>query len=324
MAGWTVVTGGAGYVGSVLVGELLASGRAVRVVDALVHGGVRSLVSVWGSPKFEFLRIDVRDRASCRSALEGCSEIIHLAAIVGDPACSRDPELARETNLDATEALVGDAKRAGAGRFVFLSTCSNYGKMEDSEQFASEECELRPLSVYAETKVAAEQAVLAASGNGLSTTCLRLATVYGPSPRMRFDLTVNEFSRDAFLAGELIVYGEQFWRPYIHVRDAARGIRHVLDAPVDSVASEVFNVGSTRENYRKLDIVELLRGRIPTAKIRFVHRDEDPRDYRVTFRKLQETLGFEPRRTVSEGIDEVIGLLESRLLDDPYASIYSN
>jgi len=323
MAGWTLVTGGAGYVGSVLVSELLASGRAVRVVDALIHGGVRSLLSVWGSPKFEFFRVDVRDRAACRAALGGCSDIVHLAAIVGDPACSRDPELARETNLDATEALVGEAHNSGVERLVFLSTCSNYGKMADS-RFASEDCELSPLSVYAETKVAAEQAVLSASGNGLSATCLRLATVYGPSPRMRFDLTVNEFTRDALLAGELVVYGEQFWRPYIHVRDAACAIRHVLDAPADSVESQVFNVGSTRENYRKVDIVEFLRARIPTANFRFVHRDEDPRDYRVSFRKLEETLGYEPWQTVPEGIDEIIGLLESRLLDDPYAKIFSN
>jgi nucleoside-diphosphate-sugar epimerase len=317
-----LVTGGAGYVGSVVVAELLARGYRVRALDALLHGSVPSLLLSWGNPGFEFVRGDVRDPATRAHVVQDVDAIVHLAAIVGDPACARQPELAREVNLEATRALLEDAERAGVERFVFASTCSNYGKM-DGNGFADEEVELRPISLYAETKVAGEQEVLDRLRR-LAPTCLRFATVYGASPRMRFDLTVNEFTRDLAVKDELVVFGEQFWRPYVHVRDAARAIVRILDMPAGAVAGEVYNVGDTRENYRKLDIVALLRERFPEGKVEFVHRDEDPRDYRVSFEKFGQRVGFAAERSVGEGIDEVLALLRSGLLDDPYAPSYRN
>ena len=324
MANWTLVTGGAGYVGSVVVDELLARGRSVRVLDSLLHGSVPSLLQVWGKDRFQFVRGDVRDPGSRRQALEGADSVIHLAAIVGDPACARDPDLARAVNLEATRALLDDVAAAGAQRLLFASTCSNYGKMADSSVYATEEFELAPVSLYAETKVEAELEVLRRSEDSLVTACLRLATVYGVSPRMRFDLTVNEFTREVALGADLIVFGEQFWRPYVHVRDAAKALCTALEAPEGSIRGEVFNVGSTDENYRKLDIVELLKERVPTAQISFVHKDEDPRDYRVSFEKVKERLDFGTERTVPTGIDEIMALLASGLLADPYAPTYQN
>ncbi len=318
-----VVTGGAGYVGSVVVDELLARGHRVRVVDSLIHGSVPSLLVAWGHPGFEFIRADVREAEARRAALNGATAVVHLAAIVGDPACARQPEAARSVNLDATRALLDDAEGAGVARFVFASTCSNYGRL-DAEAFATEDFPLRPVSLYAETKVAAELEVLGRSRDGFSTSCLRLATVFGTSPRMRFDLTVNEFTRDVALGRELVVYGEQFWRPYVHVRDAANAVALALEAEPDVVSGEVFNVGDTAENYRKLDLVELLRRRFPSANVRFVHRDEDPRDYRVSFEKVGDRLGFRRARSVEDGIDEVGGLVASGVLADPDAPIYRN
>ena len=319
----TLVTGGAGYVGSVLVEELLDTGRRVRVLDSLLHGPVPSLLSVWDRSDLEFVRGDVRDPDARRQALEDVDEVVHLAAIVGDPACSREPDEARDVNLEATRGMLREASRAGVSRFVFASTCSNYGKM-NGNSLATEDWELRPVSLYAETKVAAELEVLAQSSNGFVGTCLRLATVYGTSPRMRFDLTVNEFTRDVFSGRDLVVFGEQFWRPYIHVRDVARGIVTVLDAPKDVVGGAVYNVGETTENYRKLDIVELLKQRVDDASISFVHRDEDPRDYRVSFEKIKHDLGFQVGSTVPDGIDEVASLVQSGLLADPFAAVYRN
>lgn len=324
MRPWILVTGGAGYVGSIVVEELLGRGHRVRVLDSLAHGSVPSLLQFWGREGFEFHRGDVRDEQARSRALEDVRAVLHLAAVVGDPACSREPELAREVNFEATRALLAEAERAGVERFVLASTCSNYGKMEDSSLLASEEFDLRPVSLYAETKVAAELEVLRRSRNGLVTSCLRFATVYGASPRMRFDLTVNEFTRDMALAPELVVFGEQFWRPYIHVRDAARAARMALEAPVETVAGEVFNVGETDQNYRKLDIVELLQQRFPSATVKFVHRDEDPRDYRVSFAKVKEQLEFQAEWSVAAGIDEVWALLASGLVGDPFADEYRN
>lgn len=319
-----LVTGGAGYVGSVLVEELFAHGHPVRVLDSLAHGSIPSLLQMWGREGFEFNRGDVRDKEARSKALADVGGVVHLAAIVGDPACRREPELAREVNLEATQALLDEAEHAGVERFVFASTCSNYGRMAHGTQLATEELELRPVSLYAETKVAAELDVLERARNGLATTCLRFATVYGASPRMRFDLTVNEFTRDMALGPELVVFGEQFWRPYIHVRDAARAARMALEAPLEAMSGQVFNVGETSENYRKLDIVELLRERFPDAAVRFVHRDEDPRDYRVSFEKVKEQLGFDAQWSVAAGIDEVSSLLESGLVSDPFAAMYRN
>lgn len=319
-----LVTGGAGYVGAPVVEELLAQGHSVRVLDSLVHGAAPWLLPWWRTGRFDFCRADVRDAAARRDALTGVDAVVHLAAIVGDPACARQPELAREVNLDATRGLVRDAQAAQVERLVFASTCSNYGRAAD-DALVSEDVDLRPVSLYAETKVAAELDILAVGGsNGLATCCLRFATVYGISPRMRFDLTVNEFTRDASVTGELVIYGEQFWRPYIHVRDAARAIRIAVEAPRDVVAGEVFNVGSTEENYRKADIVELVRERLPQTHVERVERDEDPRDYRVSFEKVKGVLGFTPERRVGDGIDEILDLLRSGLIEDPYLASYRN
>jgi nucleoside-diphosphate-sugar epimerase len=320
----TLVTGGAGYIGSVLVGDLLNRGRRVRVLDSLAVGDGSSLLPLWGRDGFEFVKGDVRDPAARATALQGVDEVVHLGAIVGDPACARDPEAATAVNLEASRAIVDEAIGAGASRFVFASTCSNYGKLEDPAKYATEEWELRPVSLYAETKVAAELDILARSSERAATTCLRFATVYGPSPRMRFDLTVNEFARDAVRTGELVVYGEQFWRPYVHVRDAARAVMTVLEADPETVGGEVYNVGDTGENYRKQDLVELLEERVPTMQVERVEKLEDPRDYRVSFAKIAERLGFGVTRNVPAGIDEVLALLAAGVVDDPFAERYRN
>jgi nucleoside-diphosphate-sugar epimerase len=318
-----LVTGGAGYLGSVVVDQLLARGHGVRALDVLLHGNRASIDRMQGTNGYSFVEADVRDPVARRDALDGVASVVHLAAIVGDPACSRQPELAREVNLDATLGLLDDAEAAGVERLVFASTCSNYGRI-DGESVATEEFPLNPVSLYAETKVAAELEVLGRSSEAFATTCVRLATVFGVSPRMRFDLTVNEFTRDALLGGHLVVYGEQFWRPYVHVRDAARGILLVLSAPRDQVAGEVFNLGSSDENYRKLDLTQLLSQRFPELKVEFVKRTEDPRDYRVSFEKARSSLGFEVETNVPGGMDEVASLLRSGSVDDPYAEAYRN
>jgi nucleoside-diphosphate-sugar epimerase len=320
----TLVTGGAGYVGSVVVDELLASGRSVRVLDVLAHGSVPSLLLPWGRAQFEFLKGDVRDEEIVGRALQEVDEIVHLAAVVGDPACAREPELANEVNVDATLRLLESAEAAGVSRLVFASTCSNYGKMTDSDQLATEEWDLRPVSLYAETKVHAERAVLQHATPGFATTCLRFATVYGTSPRMRFDLTVNEFTRDLWANRKLDVFGELFWRPYIHVHDAGRAVALVLASPAEKVSGEVFNGGHSDENYRKLDLVELITRRLGRGEVDYVHRDEDPRDYKVSFEKIRAELGFEPVHRVPDGVDELVEALEDRRFGDPFDGRYSN
>jgi nucleoside-diphosphate-sugar epimerase len=316
-----LITGGAGYVGSTLAPLLLAAGHKVRVLDRLLYGG-ESLLGVWSHPDFDFIHGDIRDRETLRQAVSECDAVVHLAAIVGDPACAREPEIARAVNLDASMNLIEESRKAGVQRFVFASTCSNYGKMKDPTQFVNEESELQPVSLYAETKVAVEKFLLESAANGWCPTPLRFATVFGVSSRMRFDLTVNEFTMEMITKKHLVVFGEQFWRPYVHVFDAARGIALILGSPPQAVAGRVFNVGSTDQNLQKQQIVELIRPSAPDAKVEFVHKNEDPRDYRVSFDRILGELGYKTTRTVVEGIVEVAKLVRagaiSNLADNRY------
>jgi nucleoside-diphosphate-sugar epimerase len=312
-----LVTGGAGYVGSTLVPLLLAEGHQVTVLDSLLHGG-ESLLGVWANPAFEFKLGDIRQRETLHSLLPGVDAVVHLAAIVGDPACARNPDLSRNVNLESSLALIEDCRRAGVQRFIFASTCSNYGRMSDPTKYVDEDSELAPVSLYAETKVAVEKALLASGDKGSDwcPTPLRFATVFGVSSRMRFDLTVNEFTMEMLTKKQLVVFGEQFWRPYIHVRDAARGIYAVLKAPAEKVSGKVFNVGSTDQNFQKQQLVDMIRPHAPDAKVEFVHKQEDPRDYRVSFSRIQQALDFKITRTVADGIEEVVHLVRNNIIHD--------
>jgi nucleoside-diphosphate-sugar epimerase len=318
-----LVTGGAGYIGACVTREMLGAGHEVTVLDALLHDQdpVASALEQAGA---RIVRGDVRDPQARREGLAGAAAVVHLAAIVGDPACAKDPELSHAVNVEGTRALVADAEAAGVQRLIFASTCSNYGRMADPLVPVDETAPLAPVSLYAEQKVAIERALLGRADGGLVVTCLRFATIYGVAERMRFDLTVNEFTRDMWDGRRLDVYGEQFWRPYVHVADAARAVALVLASPEQHVGGTVFNVGHSDENYRKLDLVELIQQRLPDAEVRYVHRDEDPRDYRVSFARIASVLGFEPQLRVPDGVDEVIGGLEERRFGDPYDGRYSN
>jgi nucleoside-diphosphate-sugar epimerase len=309
-----LVTGGAGYVGSTLVPLLLADGHRVRVLDTLLHGG-DPLLGVWSHPEFEFVCADLCDGTSRQAALTGIDAVVHLAAVVGDPACARQPDLARAVNLQSSLALIHESQRAGVTRFIFASTCSNYGKMKDANQYVDEESELCPISLYAETKVAVEKALLQSRSNGKwCPTPMRFATIFGVSPRMRFDLTVNEFTMEMITRKHLMVFGEQFWRPYVHVRDAARAIHLVLKSPAEKVAGCVFNAGATDQNFQKQTLVEMIRPYAPEAVIEFVHKAEDPRDYRVSFTRITDQLGFKITRTVAQGIEEVAHLVRGNVI----------
>jgi nucleoside-diphosphate-sugar epimerase len=317
------VTGGAGYIGALVADELLRGGHDVRILDVLLHGQ-EDVASDIESRGVEVVRGDVRDADARGRALEGADAVVHLAAIVGDPACGRDPELSNAVNVEGSRGVLADARGLGVGRVVFASTCSNYGRMADPTVPVDESGELRPVSLYAEQKVGIERALLNGSVGDLQPTCLRFATVYGVGRRMRFDLTVNEFTRDLWAGRQLDVFGELFWRPYIHVRDAARAVALVLASPPEKVAGEVFNAGHSDENYRKLDLVELITGRLGRGEVSYVHRDEDPRDYKVSFEKIKDVIGFEPRYRVPDGIDEIVEALDEERFGDPFDGRYSN
>ena len=319
-----LVTGGAGYIGSVLVRTLLDKGFYVRALDSLKFGG-EALYDVAQHPKFEFMKGDLRNDAEIDRALEGMDHVAHLAAIVGDPACSKFPEEAEEVNWTASVRLFEKAEEAGIKRFVFASTCSNYGKMSDPNSFVDEESELRPVSLYAELKVKFENFLLKEKRKSkMCATALRFSTVYGFSPRIRFDLTVNEFTRNVCMTGEQEIWGPQFNRPYCHVDDLARSVMLVLQSPKKKVRANVFNVGDTKENYSKRMLMEEIQKLIPGAKAIYVERTEDPRDYRVNCDKIRDELGFSITKKVPDGIREIIKLMDSGIITDAHSAKFRN
>ena len=322
-----LVTGGAGYVGSGLIRLLLAEGYRVVCIDSLRFGG-ESLASVWGHPHLVFIKADVTDHGAIASAIDAnpCHAIVHLAAIVGDPACKLEPELARRTNLDASVHLLKKATSSGVSRFVFASTCSNYGRMMDPEGYVNEDSPLHPVSLYAELKVKFEDILINSiqKADTFAPTALRFSTVYGMSTRMRFDLTVNEFTKELALGRELVVFGEQFWRPYCHVGDFARAILLALRAEPDKVASRVFNVGDSSQNYTKKMIVDELLKQVPEGRVKYVHRADDPRDYRVRFDRIKDELGFQISKTLPEGIAEIRTAIEHKIITNPDSAYHYN
>jgi nucleoside-diphosphate-sugar epimerase len=319
-----LVSGGAGYIGSVLVRLLLEKGYKVRVLDSLIFGG-EPIVDLLNHDNFEFVKGDVRNDEDVKKAVEGIDYVAHLASIVGDPACAKQPELARSTNLEGSKNFYNICNEFGVKRFVFASTCSNYGKMEDPNSFVVETSPVAPVSLYAETKVETELFLLSQEKTNIcKPICLRFSTVYGVSPRTRFDLTVNEFTKELALGRELVIFGEKFWRPYCHVVDLARAVIAVIEADETKVAFEVFNVGDTNENYQKQMLVDEIKKFLPEAKVSYVSKTEDPRDYRVAFEKIHNAIGFKITKTVPEGIKQIIQSINDGFILNPDDQKYKN
>lgn len=314
-----LILGGAGYIGSTLARQLLADGHRVRVLDALFYGD-QSLADLKSHPMFELIRGDTRDEALVVDALHGITDVVHVAELVGDPACAVDPALTLAINYEATRRVASLAREAGVRRFVYPSSCSVYGA---SDSVVDEESELNPVSIYAETKIQSEAAVRALASDGFQPVILRLATVFGLSPRPRFDLVVNLLAARAIVDGEVTLFGGSQWRPFVHVADAATAMRICLKAPAALVAGVTLNVGSTGLNYTIGQIADAVLDATPGARLREV-ADPDARNYRVSFARLEETLGYAPRTRVDAGIAEIQRAIAGGAIADYRAAQYSN
>jgi nucleoside-diphosphate-sugar epimerase len=306
-----VVTGAAGYIGAPTTARLLAAGHEVRGLDSLRFGGT-ALLSSYLTGRFTLTSGDIRDQGVVAQALAGADAVIHLAGIVGDPNCAAEPTLAREVNLDATVVIHDLARAAGVTRLVFASTCSVYGHC-DTE--ADESSPLHPLSLYARSKADAETRLLDADAGTMATTVLRFATVYGLAPRMRFDLVVNSFVVQALTTGRIQVFTPAAWRPLVHVADVASAITAVVQAPAGQVSGEVFNVGSA-DNWQLADVARLVAGVCgPGVMVDIAPAGNDPRDYRISTRKLAAATGWTATRTLAGGVTELAGALSAGVLD---------
>ncbi len=317
-----LVTGGAGYIGSVLTRKLLEMNYYVRVIDSLKWGG-ESLYDLFSYKNFDFLKGDLRSKYDIEKSLEEIDYVVHLAAIVGDPACKKFSDEATQTNWESSVNLFEIAEKMGVKKFIFSSTCSNYGKMSADDNFVNENSPLNPVSLYAELKVKFEDFIINKRNDSkMSSTALRFSTVYGFSPRIRFDLTVNEFTRNMFLENFQEIWGKQFWRPYSHVNDLCNATILCLENNND-LRGEIFGVGSTDQNFQKGEIIERVNSIIP-GNIKYVEKTEDPRDYRVDFSKIKDELGFKKTKSINDGILEIKKVLQSGVILDPYDKKFRN
>ncbi|HTO93906.1 MAG TPA: NAD-dependent epimerase/dehydratase family protein, partial [Bacteroidota bacterium] len=290
-----LVIGGAGYIGSHFVRQLLARGYKVKVLDALIYGdeGIREL---YGAPNFDFIKGDLRDIEAVVGAMQGMDSVVHLGALVGDPACAIDEKLTLEINLAATRMICEVAKGYGVQRFIFASTCSVYGA---SDELLNERSGLNPVSLYARSKIASEEVVLHTLDERFAPTIVRFATIFGMSPRPRFDLVVNFLAARAVTDGTITINGGDQWRPFLHVADAAESLLRCLETPAHAVRGEILNVGSDAENYKISQIGDMIRKVVPDVKVITSGTDADRRNYRVSFKKFRDRVGFVPSRSVT-------------------------
>jgi len=331
-----LITGGAGYVGSMLAGVLLERGLAVTVVDKLLFGG-ESLLAYRRHPRFRFTPGDVTEPGTLEPTPDGLrvgrlpplpvDGVVHLAAIVGFPACQAvGPKVAWLYNTDAVRMVFDAAEAAGASRLVFASTYSNYGLSADGKP-VDETSPLNPQSLYAETKIAAERFLLERAPSArCAPVVLRFATLFGISPRTRFDLIVNQFVHEAMTRRLLVIYQRGYARSFVHVRDVCMAVERALDAPEDAVRGEVFNVGHDEMNHTKDEIVALVQRHVPgtAVEIKDLTFGGDMRDIRVSFAKIRRVLDFVPTIPVEEGVREVRDALQDGLIRDPGDERYRN
>jgi len=315
-----LVTGGAGYIGSMLCRQLLRQGYSVRVLDALLYGQ-ESIADLERDPRFELVTGDSRDVGAVFSAMLETDAVIHLGELVGDPACAVNENLTLEINFAATRMLAEAARGYGVKRFIYVSSCSVYGASDD---LLDERSALNPVSLYARAKIGSEKALLELSGDDFHPIILRLATVFGLSYRPRFDLVVNLLTAKAEQEGEITVFNGDQWRPFVHVGDVGRAMIRCLQVPLETVTGQIFNVGSDDQNYTIQQIGEMVHSIVPESRLVSKGDDGDRRNYRVSFAKINRQLGFTCQFSAESGIREILGAFRDGRIRDYRAARYSN
>jgi nucleoside-diphosphate-sugar epimerase len=312
------VAGGAGYIGSVLVPLLLEGGHRVTVLDRLYFGDTLGAARARFGDKLRVVRGDVR--GFDRALLSGVDGVVDLSGISNDPSCELEPDLTRSVNVDGAKHLASVAREQGVRRYVFSSSCSVYGHGEGLG--LTETSPRHPVSLYARAKAEVEDFLL--GSKGMDVCALRLATVFGLSPRMRFDLAINVMTKNAYVGRRITVDGGgRQWRPFVHVRDVARAFHLALTSDAEKVAGQVFNVGSDAGNVQILNLAFRVRDAVPGTEVVHAPTDPDLRDYNVSFEKVQKVLPFHAEKSVDDGIREVLAALREGGVDPDERRFYT-
>ncbi|PWU22759.1 NAD(P)-dependent oxidoreductase [Candidatus Cerribacteria bacterium 'Amazon FNV 2010 28 9'] len=322
-----LVVGGGGYIGSHVVEQLLKEGYDVRVFDTFVYG--KEVLAAFAKNKhLELIEGDISDMYKLTLAMQGVGAVIHLAGIVGDPACAVDPVLTRHVNIISTRILKESAKAFGVGRFIFASSCSVYGA---ADHVVDEQSKLNPVSLYAQTKIDSEEELLHDTHDTFHPTILRFATVFGHSRKPRFDLVANLFVAQAYNDGVITLTGADQWRPFIHVSDVARAIILTLKAPQTAVSRKIFNVGDEELN-KTIEHMATYAGEIvgknkkgKNIRIERAQTRNDRRNYVVSFKRIQQVLGFHHSISIPDGMKEMYVCWKDGIYTKSYTDgYYSN
>lgn len=312
MKEWNVmVTGGAGYVGSVLVPKLLAAGHRVTVLDLYLYGD-DIFAPYRGNPNLIEVKGDMRDPAVVAQALKGCNAVIHLACISNDPSFELNPDLGKSINFDAFRPLVKASKAAGVTRFIYASSSSVYGVKKEAN--VTEDLELEPLTDYSKFKAMCEQVLEEEREPGFVTLTLRPATVCGYSPRQRLDVIVNILTNHAVNAGRIKVFGGSQLRPNLHIEDMTDLYLLTLQLPDEQIDGGIYNAGY--ENHSLMDIADIVRSVIGKVDVDVLPTD-DLRSYQVSSTKIQRELGFTPKHTIEHAVQGLKAAMETGKLVDP-------
>ncbi len=317
-----LVIGGGGYIGSSLLPMLLERGYKVKLLDLALFG-TDPIKNVINHSNLKFIRGDFRQVDNVVEAMLDVDAVVHLGGIVGDPACALDEELTIDINLVSTRLIVEAAKALGVQRLIFASTCSVYGASDD-DRLLTEDSYLNPVSLYAKSKVASEKVIHSLASDDLAPVILRFGTIFGLSGRIRFDLVVNLLVGMAHIDKKITVMGGDQWRPFVHVEDAATAVLKAVEAPLEKVAGQTFNVGGDKMNFRIRDIGDLIQKEFPDAQMIVKDNATDKRNYRVSFKHIREILEFEPKWSVQDGIKQIRDAFESGKIKDYQNPEYNN
>jgi len=318
-----LVIGCAGYLGSVLTRKLLSRGYMVKGLDNLMYGdyGIRELYEKEG---FQFIQGDIRDINVLIQSTKSCDAVIHLAAIVGDPACQLNAEETISINYLATKMITEVCKYSQINRFIFASTCSVYGASHTPGALLTENSSINPVSLYAEMKLKSERAIIESIDDNFCPTILRMATLYGLSPRMRFDLVINLLTARAVNNEKITIFGGSQWRPFLHVDDAAEAYIKCMEIPIDEVKGQVFNLGSNKLNCEISELSTIIQSVIPDITIENRSDVTDERNYSANFNKIMNVLGYDVKKTILDGILEIKHAIDIGIVENYTDKMYSN
>jgi nucleoside-diphosphate-sugar epimerase len=318
-----LIVGGAGFIGTALALKLLEKNYNITILDKLIYDKKIIKKNFKNKKNFNFILGDVCDLNTQIKAIKEIDVVVYLSEIVGDPACSAKPEDALKTNYLSVLSFAHLCSHLAIDKFIYTSSCSVYGLDEDNK-LLSEKSNLNPVSHYARIKIMSEKALLSSSNNYFKPTIIRLGTVFGPSKRMRFDLVVNTMSKFAYFNKKIEVHGGNQWRPNIHVEDVADGIISIIKSKKKNVENQIFNLSNDKLNLQIIDIAKKVKNTFKNANLNVIKTSTDPRNYKVTSKKLKNKTGFVAKKSIESALKEIKNMFRFKKIKNPENKIYNN